>query len=112
MENSKKEKAPFKERAKDATIKGISVVCGIGHFAGRLLADGFRELEAQSIHAIDKGCDVSVIRKERDRSYAQRMRDLSDRIAETKKVAEQTYQEMTEVESPEAVTIAQILESK
>lgn len=86
----------IKEKAKDWSIKGISAVCGVGHFVGRLTADAFKELEAQSIYAVDKGVNKRMIRIRRDYSYAQRMRDLSERINETKKVINDTYHEIAD----------------
>jgi hypothetical protein len=104
-------KYPIKERVVDYSIKGISLVCGIGHFTGRLIADGFKELEAAGIHAIDKGCSKEVIRRRRDFSYAQRMRDVKERMEQTKKVMEETYQDITQPE-PEGYTVAQIIGDK
>ncbi len=96
-------KYPIGEKAKDLSIKAVSLLFGTVHFTARLAADAAREGEAQIIHLMDKGCDVSMIRKRRDKSYEDKMQDVADRIAETRKVMDETYERMTHKMSTEEV---------
>jgi hypothetical protein len=86
---------PVKEKAKDAGIKVAHIVFGTMHFTTRLLADGFRECEAQMVHLIDNGCEKDLVRKQRDKKYADRIEDFKARIEETRKVMDETYERVT-----------------
>lgn len=97
---------PIKERAKDAGIKVAHIVFGTIHFAARLAADAARELEAQTVHLIDNGCEVDLVRKQRDFKYEDRMEDFRARVAESRRVMQETFNDAYRGMSTEEVILA------
>lgn len=97
---------PIKERAKDAGINLAHVVFGTLHFTLRLTADLVREAEAQTVHLIDNGCELDLIRKQRDVKYKERIEDFVARVEESKRVMNETFHK---VSTQELVIIDELL---
>lgn len=100
-------KYPISERVQDYSIKAVSFLFGTVHFAGRLTADAARECEAQTIHLIDKGVNKQMVRLRRDQSYEIQMADLKIRIAESRRVMDETYTRITKKMSTEELILAE-----
>jgi len=98
---------PVKERAKDAGIKLAHVLFGTMYFTTRLVADGFRELEAQTVHLIDNGCERDLVRKQRDKKYEDRIEDFKTRIRDAKQAMESSYTRATNRMSTEELILAE-----
>lgn len=96
-----KPKYPIGERAKDYSIKLVSLLFGTVHFTARLAADGAREAEADLVHLIDNGTDKEIIRLRRDKAYDDKIQDLRNRMGETLRVMGETYERMTRKMSTE-----------